>query len=192
MIGLLRLLYEPSPEANRLSLWPARSTRMPRRKYRDQVSGSPDSHTPLTVSVTHGAVTVLRTRGIGEQTLPRRKPVQFKHSGIYHAEFEELLLRNGGQALCPLVIGCRMCRQWYFADRSAASDLSNVARMLSEGERILEGECPDHGKSVTAPVVSVSTLRRSASQGHGAPSVEASRSDTALEVEPGLETNLPG
>jgi hypothetical protein len=73
--------------------------------------------------------------------------MQFKHCGVHQREFNDLLngVHVGGRtSQFPIVVGCRSCHQWYFAEHAPAAMSPELVGVLSNAERILFEECPDH------------------------------------------------
>ena len=73
--------------------------------------------------------------------------MRFQHCGVHHREFSALV--NGAYLEqrptgFPIVIGCRICHQWYFADHAPVYPSPELVHVLSTAERRLSQECPDH------------------------------------------------
>ena len=73
--------------------------------------------------------------------------MRFEHCGVHHQEFHRLVHRSHGDAVrsrYPVIIGCRTCHQWYFADPAPGDAGATVEGCCAEAERRLSEECPDH------------------------------------------------
>jgi hypothetical protein len=78
--------------------------------------------------------------------------MQFKHCGVHQRELAQVLERgdkNGHPHPFPvIVVGCGTCHQWYFTDLAPSEEAMQRVE-LSEAEKHLVQECPDHAHQFT-------------------------------------------
>jgi hypothetical protein len=76
------------------------------------------------------------------------EPMQFRHCGVHQREFAQLLEGEESHLFPAIVVGCATCHQWYFSDVAPTHDAMRRPE-LSEAEKRLVQECPDHAHQFT-------------------------------------------
>ena len=76
--------------------------------------------------------------------------MHFKHCGVHQYEFGELIEGRATEAIPfpTVIVGCGTCHQWYFCDLAHTERFTRQVE-LSEAEKRLVRECPDHAHQFT-------------------------------------------